>query len=35
MKRKTKKGLRRAVKKYRANVKKGIKTSENSYGETK
>jgi hypothetical protein len=35
MRRKTKKGLKRAVKKYRADVKKGIKNSEKSYGETR
>jgi hypothetical protein len=35
MKRKTKKALRRAVKKYRKDVKEGIKNSEKSYGETK
>ena len=34
MRRKTKKGLKRAVKKYRRDVKKGIKNSEKSYGET-
>jgi len=33
MKRKTKKGLKRAVRKYRVAVKKGIKNSEKSYGE--
>ena len=35
MKRKTKKGLKRAVKKYRIDINKGIKNSEKSYGEAK
>jgi len=35
MKRKTKKGLKRAVNRYRRDVKRGIKSSEKSYGEAK